>query len=68
MLIVSSDHGEAFGEHDMRLHAKTIYEELVRAPLLVRGPRMAARRLALLDRSFDVHTLRDGDYEPPYRP
>jgi len=37
VLIVSADHGEAFGEHQTREHTKTIYEELLRVPLLVRG-------------------------------
>lgn len=37
-LIVSADHGEAFGEHNTTNHASTIYEELVRIPLVVRGP------------------------------
>jgi len=34
---VTSDHGEAFGEHGTFQHTKTIYEELVRVPLLVWG-------------------------------
>jgi arylsulfatase A-like enzyme len=37
VLIVSADHGEAFGEHETREHTKTLYEELLRVPLLVRG-------------------------------
>jgi hypothetical protein len=45
-LIVTSDHGEAFGEHGTREHTKTIYEELLRVPLLVQGPGVAARRIA----------------------
>lgn len=45
VLIVSADHGEAFGEHATFQHTKTLYEELVRVPLLVRGPGVVARRL-----------------------
>lgn len=37
VLIVSADHGEAFGEHETHEHTKTLYEELLRVPLLVRG-------------------------------
>ncbi|MRG96295.1 sulfatase [Polyangium spumosum] len=44
-LIVTSDHGEAFGEHGTLKHSKTLYEELLRIPLLVRGPGVAARRI-----------------------
>lgn len=40
-LVVSADHGEAFGEHNTTNHASTIYEELVRIPLVVRGPGIA---------------------------
>ena len=44
-LIVSADHGEAFGEHGTYEHSKTLYEELLRVPLLVKGPDMAPRRI-----------------------
>lgn len=44
-LFVTSDHGEAFGEHGTREHSKTLYEELLRVPLLVRGPGVVARRV-----------------------
>jgi arylsulfatase A-like enzyme len=43
-LIVTGDHGEAFGEHGTRFHSKTLYEELIRVPLVVWGPGIAARR------------------------
>ncbi len=53
VLIVSADHGEAFGEHATFQHTKTIYEELVRIPLLVRGPGVVAKvieeRVGLID-------------------
>jgi arylsulfatase A-like enzyme len=45
MLIVTSDHGEAFGEHAARGHATTLYEELLHVPLLVRSPRIAPRQI-----------------------
>lgn len=38
VIVVSADHGEAFGEHNTFFHATTLYEELVRVPLLVRLP------------------------------
>jgi hypothetical protein len=37
-LILSSDHGEAFGEHGRDFHATTVYEEMIRIPLLIEGP------------------------------
>jgi arylsulfatase A-like enzyme len=37
-VIVSSDHGEEFGEHGGRYHGTTVYEEQVRVPLVVSIP------------------------------
>jgi hypothetical protein len=37
-VIVMGDHGEEFGEHDGAGHAFTLYEEVLSAPLLIRGP------------------------------
>jgi arylsulfatase A-like enzyme len=38
VLIVSADHGEAFGEHGTLYHAATVYDELLRVPLMIRAP------------------------------
>lgn len=45
LLVVTSDHGEAFGEHGTHFHTKTIYEELLRVPLLVWGKHVEARTI-----------------------
>lgn len=42
-LIVTADHGEAFGEHGTWEHGKTVYEELLRVPLLIAAPGKKAR-------------------------
>jgi hypothetical protein len=44
-LVVTADHGEAFGEHGTTHHTKTLYDELLRVPLLVRGPGVRPRRI-----------------------
>ena len=44
-LIVSADHGEAFGEHGTRFHTKTLYQEMIAVPLLMWGPRIVAGRI-----------------------
>ncbi len=44
-LFITSDHGEAFGEHGTHKHTKTLYEELLRVPLFVHGPGIAAQRI-----------------------
>jgi hypothetical protein len=40
--IVLSDHGEAFWEHGLLGHATLPYDEVLRVPLVVRGPGVAA--------------------------
>jgi arylsulfatase A-like enzyme len=45
VVIVSSDHGEAFGEHDTIHHQTTLYEELLRVPLIVHAPGAAPRKV-----------------------
>jgi hypothetical protein len=40
---VFSDHGEEFGEHGSSYHGITVYEELIRVPLLLLVPGLAAR-------------------------
>ncbi|MBP9945443.1 MAG: sulfatase [Vicinamibacteria bacterium] len=44
MMVVTSDHGEEFLEHGSWEHQKTLYEEVVRIPLIVAGPGVIARR------------------------
>ncbi len=44
-LIVTADHGEAFGEHDTSDHGVSVYDELLRVPLLMEGPFIKARRV-----------------------
>ncbi len=45
VLILSADHGEAFGEHGSRYHATTLYDEQTRVPLLIRVPGVQARQV-----------------------
>jgi arylsulfatase A-like enzyme len=40
-IVVTSDHGEAFGEHKMWRHGAEIWEELVRVPLIFHVPGLA---------------------------
>jgi arylsulfatase A-like enzyme len=51
VVAVFADHGEAFGEHDVVHHGFSLFEELVRVPLVVRvfspaGGEAAPRRVA----------------------
>jgi len=38
ILVVTSDHGEAFGEHGEWRHGSMLYDEVMHVPLIVRGP------------------------------
>ena len=38
VLVITSDHGEAFGEHGYLWHERGVYDELVHVPLIVRLP------------------------------
>jgi arylsulfatase A-like enzyme len=44
-IIVTGDHGEAFGEHNSHYHATTLYDELLRVPLIIRGPKIRGQRI-----------------------
>jgi len=45
VLIVSADHGEAFGQHNTPFHTTSLYEELLRVPLILRVPGVSGRRV-----------------------
>ena len=62
-VIVTSDHGETFGEHDnpypndhwpFTRHGHTLYQELIHVPLLVRGPGLPPRVVDRPVRAFDA--------------
>lgn len=38
LLVITSDHGEAFGEHGILNHGRALHEELVHVPLVAVGP------------------------------
>jgi arylsulfatase A-like enzyme len=38
ILVVAADHGEGFGEHGLEGHARTLYREVTRVPLIVSLP------------------------------
>jgi arylsulfatase A-like enzyme len=44
-IIISSDHGEAFGDHKRWRHGFELYESLVRVPLLIQAPGITPRRV-----------------------
>jgi arylsulfatase A-like enzyme len=45
MVIITADHGEAFGEHKQYLHAFEIWHHLTNVPLIIRAPGLTPRRI-----------------------
>lgn len=54
IVIVTSDHGEAFGEHGLIRHGFEVWEELARVPLLVYVPGAEPRRIQARRSIIDV--------------
>ncbi|MDB5221195.1 MAG: Choline-sulfatase, partial [Myxococcaceae bacterium] len=53
-IIVTADHGEAFGEHGITRHAHEVWEELIHVPLFVQVPGLAPREIAASRGHADV--------------
>lgn len=67
-IVVTSDHGEAFGEHNMSWHGVDVWESLVHVPLLVFVPGLTAHHVDVKRSQVDlVPTLLDvmGVAQPP---
>jgi arylsulfatase A-like enzyme len=63
LIVVTSDHGESFGEHGFMSHPPAVYEELVKVPLIVKYPRTYHKtgrvftRVSLIDIMPEVLTV-----------
>jgi len=53
IVVITADHGEEFAEHHGFGHARTLYEEVLRVPLIISRPDSAARvvdqRVSIVD-------------------
>lgn len=67
LVAVTADHGEEFLDHGSWEHRATLYEELIRVPLVFKGPGIAAgQRLAAQASLLDVApTILDWAHLPP---
>jgi len=54
VVIVSADHGEAFGEHDMHRHAFELWNVLTHVPLFFRIPGVAGRHIDTPRSAVDI--------------
>jgi arylsulfatase A-like enzyme len=53
-VVLYSDHGEEFADHGSWIHSHTVYDELVRVPLIWYAPGLEPRRVAAQVRLLDV--------------
>ena len=68
MLIVTSDHGEAFGEHGYKGHTISVFDESTRIPMIMKLPEGAGagRRLHGLTQVVDLLPTLCDLFEIPY--
>ena len=53
-IVITADHGEAFGEHKQFRHGFEIWENLVHVPLMIQAPGVAPRRIDALRSTIDL--------------
>lgn len=55
LVVITSDHGEAIGDHGKTSHLQSVYEELVHVPLILRHPRLpAGLRVSTRVQTYDL--------------
>lgn len=47
LIVITSDHGEAFGEHNDKRHGHTVYNELLKVPLIIKYPGSAGANVRI---------------------
>lgn len=77
LLIVTADHGEAFGEHGLYLHDASVHEENLHVPLMIQHPARGAETIddvvstrdlfALLCGAANGRDVRGTILDPAYR-
>ena len=73
IIVFTSDHGEAFGEHAWNGHSESLFDELLHVPLIIKGPvgqadlrnRLGQRAQALVRHVDVVPTVLDMLELPP---
>ena len=55
IIVITSDHGEAFGEHGLYGHANSLYQEEIKVPLFIRYP----KSIPAGEQVKDIVSLRD---------
>jgi len=55
LIIVTSDHGEEFWEHDGFEHGHTLYNELLSVPLIIKLPRSSVK--GVVDKAVSINSI-----------
>lgn len=72
IIVITSDHGEAFGEHQLYGHANSLYREEIQVPLIIRYPEkissseQVAGNVSLRDLAATVIDLADLKSPQPF--
>jgi arylsulfatase A-like enzyme len=56
IIVITSDHGESFGERGVYLHGTQLYDEQMRAPIIIHVPGQAPRRVRDYVSTIDLGT------------
>lgn len=54
IIVITADHGEEFLEHGNIGHGKSLYEEVLNVPLIIRAPGIESGRISALAQLIDV--------------
>jgi arylsulfatase A-like enzyme len=57
LVVLTSDHGEAFMEHGLFLHSQNVYRELLHVPLVVKWPRSVTGFRSVVDEPVSLLDL-----------
>ena len=53
-VVLTADHGDEFGEHGHRFHGRTLYDEMVRVPLIIYSPSYPPQKVSTVISHLDV--------------
>ncbi|MFT7618579.1 MAG: arylsulfatase A-like enzyme [Planctomycetota bacterium] len=55
IVVINSDHGEAFGEHGLKYHGSSLHEAQIRVPLIIRVPGLPPSRPNVIAENVDIY-------------
>jgi len=54
IIIITADHGEAFGEHGLYGHGWNVFDEFIHVPLIIKVPHQKGRKIKALVQNIDI--------------